>query len=97
MKDVVQNPRDKIAERDLDQYTPIKAVSTYNNDWIIKARVSKKFNVKTWKNARGEGKLLNIELVDVYGDQIQATFFNKACEKWESLIEESKVYLFSGG
>ena len=53
---------------DDDQYTPIKALSTFNYDWKIKARVSKKNEVKHWKNARSEGDLMNIELIDTNGD-----------------------------
>lgn len=77
-----------------DVYTPIKALSPMNSDWIIKARVSKKFPVKQWSNQRGEGKLLNFELVDKYGTQIQATVFNKAVDKFDPILEQDKVYVF---
>lgn len=68
-----------------------------NSDWIIKARVSKKFPVKQWSNQRGEGKLLNFELVDKYGTQIQATVFNKAVDKFDPILEQDKVYVFCKG
>lgn len=32
-------------------------------DWKIKARVTKKVR-KEWKNARGSGVLMNLELID---------------------------------
>jgi hypothetical protein len=48
-------------------YTPIKALSTFTNDWRIKARVTKKHEMRHWKNAKSEGKLLNIELMDQHG------------------------------
>lgn len=51
-------------------YTPIKALSTFNYDWRIKARITKKYERKSWKNARSEGYLLNIELMDQHGTQI---------------------------
>lgn len=35
--------------------------------------------------------------MDKDGTQIQATFFNDAAEKFDSLIQENKVYLFSNG
>ena len=38
-----------------------------NPDWIIRARVTKKGQVKTFTNQKGTGKLLNIDLVDFYG------------------------------
>ena len=72
-------------------YTPIKALSTFNYDWRIKARIVKKHEKRTWKNARSEGLLLNIELMDTFGTQIQATFFKDAVEKFDSLLKEGHV------
>jgi replication factor A1 len=43
---------------------PIKNLSPYQNKWTIKARVLNKAAVKTWKNARGEGKLFSFSLKD---------------------------------
>jgi ssDNA-binding replication factor A large subunit len=45
-------------------YTPIKSLNTFLFDWKIKARVTKKHNKKSWKNNRGQGTLLNVELID---------------------------------
>jgi len=33
-----------------EAYTPIKALSTFNYDWRIKARVTKKGERRSWKN-----------------------------------------------
>lgn len=46
------------------EYTPIKSLNTFLFDWKIKARVTKKHPMKTYKNERGGGKILNIELID---------------------------------
>lgn len=80
-----------------DSYTPIKALSTFNYDWRIKARITKKSEVRRWKNQRSEGYLINIDLMDKHGTQIQATFFKDACDKFEPLMQEGKVYSFSNG
>jgi replication factor A1 len=56
--------REQFAE---EPYTPIKALSTFNYDWRIKARVTKKGERRSWKNQRSEGYLLNIELMDKHG------------------------------
>lgn len=45
-------------------YMPIKALNQFSNDWVIKARIVKKADIRAWKNAKGEGKLLNIDLID---------------------------------
>ena len=41
--------------------------------------------------------MLSIELMDVFGTQIQATMFNEAAELFDDLICEKKVYIISGG
>lgn len=43
------------------------------------------------------GSLLKIGLVDMYGTQIEGTFFNEAAELFDPRIAENKVYLFSNG
>lgn len=49
------------------QYTPIKSLNAFLFDWKVKARVTKKYELKTWKNAKGEGHLMSIELIDGQG------------------------------
>ena len=97
-EDAVTDTGDKIKDQFIEEpYTPIKALSTFNYDWRIKARCTKKCEVRRWKNQRSEGYLLNIELMDKHGTQIQCTFFKDAVDKFESMIQEGKVYLFSNG
>ena len=71
-----------------DAYMPIKALNQFSNDWIIKARVVKKGDLRTWKNVRGEGQLFNIELIDRQSTLIQATAFNETAEKFHAMLEE---------
>jgi replication factor A1 len=52
--------------------------------------------MRRWSNARGEGTLFSIDLLDSTGE-IRATFFKEACEKWFPVLEEQQVYTFSGG
>jgi len=80
-----------------DNYTPIKALSTFNTDWTIKARVTKKCDIKEWNNARGSGKLFNANLMDIMGDEISATFFNQGVEKFFPMLVENHVYTFAKG
>lgn len=100
----VKNPADdkiKSILGDIHQqqnmYTPIKSLNTFLFDWKIKGRVTKKQAKKSWKNAKGTGTLLNIEIIDNQGIQIQATFFNDQADKYDELLKENKVYLFSNG
>ena len=64
---------------------------------MIKARVSKKYDRRSWNNARGTGYLLNIDLIDAFGSQIQATFFKDAVDKFDPKIQQNKVYTFACG
>lgn len=40
---------------------------------------------------------MKVGLVDMYGTQIEGTFFNEAAELFDPCIHENKVYLFSNG
>jgi ssDNA-binding replication factor A large subunit len=53
---------------------------------VIKARVTSKSPVRTWTNARGEGKLFSMDLIDESGE-IRATAFKEQCEKFYDMIE----------
>lgn len=77
--------------------TPIRDINPYSNKWTIKARVTRKADIKRWSNAKGEGTLFSIDLLDSQGTEIRATFFKEACDKFYPLIEEGKAYCFSGG
>ena len=78
-------------------YTPIKALNTFTQEWKVKARLTKKHALKSWKNAKTAGVLLNIELMDSLGTQITATFFNDLAKRWDAELQEGKVYTFANG
>ncbi|PWN54342.1 replication factor-a protein [Violaceomyces palustris] len=73
---------------------PIEGLSPYQNKWTIKARVTSKSDIRHWSNARGEGKLFSVNLLDESGE-IKATGFNDAVDKFFPLLQENKVYLIS--
>lgn len=78
------------------QYVPISVLNTFVHDWTIKAKVLRK-NKRDWNNARGNGTLMNVDVMDKDGCQIQATFFNDAVAKFNDVLQEGKVYTFSSG
>jgi len=77
--------------------TSIAQLNMYQNKWTIKARITTKAPVKTWSNARGEGCLFSIEMLDSSGVDIRATFFKEAVDKFYTTLQVDQVYTFSGG
>jgi hypothetical protein len=52
---------------DADDYMPINAINTFTRDLCFKARVIKKPALRSYKNDKGEGKILTIDLIDKEG------------------------------
>ncbi|XP_071946276.1 replication protein A 70 kDa DNA-binding subunit-like [Antedon mediterranea] len=73
---------------------PIASLTPYQNRWTIKARVTNKTPIRKWNNARGEGQLFSMDLVDQSGE-IRATAFKEQCIKFHDLIQVDKVYMIS--
>ncbi|PKU81140.1 hypothetical protein MA16_Dca014023 [Dendrobium catenatum] len=76
---------------------PLCSLNPYQGNWTIKVRVTNKGNLRTYKNAKGEGQVFNVELTDEDGTQIQATMFNEAAKKFYPKFELGKVYYISKG
>jgi replication factor A1 len=77
--------------------TPISQLNMYQNRFTIKARVTSKGDVKTWSNAKGEGSLLSMEVLDASGSDIRITMFKEAVEKWNPYFQLGEVYTITGG
>ncbi|CAH1992742.1 unnamed protein product [Acanthoscelides obtectus] len=70
---------------------PIASLSPYHNKWIIKARVTNKSAIRTWSNAKGEGKLFSVDLVDESGE-IRLTAFRDMVDKYYDYLQVDKIY-----
>ncbi|XP_041707365.1 replication protein A 70 kDa DNA-binding subunit [Coregonus clupeaformis] len=75
---------------------PIASLNLYQTKWTIRARVTNKSSIRTWRNSRAEGRLFSFEIVDKSGE-IRVTAFNKEVDKFFSLLETGKVYYISQG
>lgn len=76
---------------------PILSLNPYQGNWTIKVRVTSKSPLRTFKNARGNGNVFNVELTDEDGTQIQATMFKDAADKFYDVLQMDKVYYISKG
>ncbi len=70
---------------------PIAALTPYQNKWTIKVRVTKKSDIRTWSNSRGEGKLFSMDLLDESGE-IRCTAFKEQVDKYFNMVEVGKLY-----
>lgn len=61
--------------------------------WTIKARVTNKSTIRTWSNAKGDGKLFSVNLLDETGE-IKATAFNDQVDKYYDMLEDNRVLVF---
>ncbi|CAA2977525.1 replication A 70 kDa DNA-binding subunit B [Olea europaea subsp. europaea] len=76
---------------------PLVSLNPYQGIWTIKVRVTLKGNMRSYRNARGEGCVFNVELTDEDGTQIKATMFNEAAKKFYDKFQLGKVYYISKG
>jgi replication factor A1 len=72
-------------------------LNTFTQDWIIKVKLMKKYPMKTWNNAKGEGTLFTMDLMDRENTSIQATLFKEAATKWHPILQEGKIYTMTDG
>ena len=52
----------------------------------MKVRVTNKTDIRTWSNAKGDGKLFSIDMMDETGE-IRGTAFTAECDKFYHMIE----------
>jgi len=79
----------------LQQIFPIRELSAYQRNWTIRARVTLKSPIRTFK--QGEGKVFHVELLDAEGGEIRASFFNQAVDLHHDKLETGKIFSFSRG
>ncbi|XP_077468257.1 replication protein A 70 kDa DNA-binding subunit isoform X3 [Stigmatopora argus] len=95
-KDFVKKPTMAPLPGGPTKVVPITSLNPYVSKWTIRARVTNKSSIRTWSNARGDGKLFSMEIVDESGE-IRVTGFNQEVDKYFELIEVGKVYYITKG
>ena len=79
--------QNRIESHIASQHMPIKALNQFNTEWCIKARVLKKADMRNYRNDKGEGCILNLDLIDREGTMIQATSFNDTARKINDQVQ----------
>lgn len=73
---------------------PIAALTPYQNNWRIKARVVQKSDIRHYSNQRGEGRFFSVTLMDESGE-IKGTVWNAVVDDLFEKLQENQVYFFS--
>jgi replication factor A1 len=73
---------------------PIAALTPYQNNWRIKARVVQKSDIRHYSNQRGEGRFFSVTLMDDSGE-IKGTAWNAVVDDLFEKLQENRVYFFS--
>lgn len=76
---------------DKDRIIDINTLNPFVTKWTIKVRIGNKTPIRTFENARGQGKIFSCDLVDQSG-AIRATAFNSECEKFYPILQVGKVF-----
>lgn len=76
---------------------PLARLNPYQSKWTIKARVTSKGEMRTYQNAKGDGKFFNFELADADGSEIRCTAWRDEADKYFPQLTVGKVYYISKG
>eukprot|EP00931_Biecheleriopsis_adriatica_P098850 TRINITY_DN7300_c0_g2_i1.p1 TRINITY_DN7300_c0_g2~~TRINITY_DN7300_c0_g2_i1.p1 ORF type:complete len:490 (-),score=128.83 TRINITY_DN7300_c0_g2_i1:170-1564(-) len=79
---------------------PIAELSSYTKGWKIRARVTLKGPLRTFKAKSGtgeEGKVFHVDLLDCEGGDIRCNFFNQAVDLYHDKLQVGKCFEFSKG
>lgn len=85
----------------MEEYFPIKNITTYTSNWTIKARVIDKAPLRQLRDTM---HIMHVDIVDKHvsaalqcfnlysqGDTIRAKFWGKAAIKWDEVLQKGKV------
>ena len=87
-------PQSRQAGNRANPVYPIAALTPYQNNWRIKARVVQKSDIRHFSNQRGEGRFFSVTLMDDSGE-IKGTAWNAAVDDLFEKLQENRVYFFS--
>ena len=75
----------------------ISDLNPYTTRWTIRARITNNLELRSYSNARGEGKVLGFELLDDEGGEIKAVCFGDVAVRFSEELRQGVVYEISKG
>lgn len=80
-------------------FTPLAQLTSFSKNLQLLVRVVKKNALKTYNNTdkRNSCRVFTFIVMDSEGSEMQASAFNKTCDKYFSMIKENCVYEILGG
>jgi len=87
-------PQSRQAGNRANPVCPIAALTPYQNNWRIKARVVQKSDIRHYSNQRGEGRFFSVTLMDDSAE-IKGTAWNAVVDDLFEKLQENRVYFFS--
>ena len=76
-------------------YTPLQALNPYQQGWSVCVRVTTPIEVRTWHNAKGEGKVLGFDVVDAEGNEMKVVCFGDCALNLAEKMQQYGVYEIS--
>ncbi|KAL6756722.1 replication protein A 70 kDa DNA-binding subunit [Haematococcus lacustris] len=74
-------------------FARIDQLHPYDDQWCIKAKLSRKYPLRTITARGGTRAVCTVELVDSEGHSIQGTFWGPQAERCSVTLDEGKVYV----
>jgi len=88
----------KLSPNRPEVFQKVKNLNPYQSqNFSIKVRVQKKGQIRHWSNARGDGKVANIDLMDEDGTEIRCCMFNDQCDRLYNTFPTGEVVILRGG
>eukprot|EP00928_Gymnodinium_smaydae_P013310 TRINITY_DN14867_c0_g3_i1.p1 TRINITY_DN14867_c0_g3~~TRINITY_DN14867_c0_g3_i1.p1 ORF type:complete len:619 (+),score=83.68 TRINITY_DN14867_c0_g3_i1:96-1952(+) len=75
----------------------ISQLGPYSRTWCLRARVTARSSVRTFRNARGDGIMFTAEVMDAEGAQVRVTSFGTAVQKFYEIMAPNRLVDISGG
>lgn len=79
------------------EYTPISLLCPERTCWLLKAKVTQKFNLSSYQRGAEPGNVFTVTLMDEEGITMAASFFDQTALRFFPLLHINQVYEFEGG